>query len=152
MNSSYSNIDNTLRSNVSAFRSGKRDFSVKELNEIKVYLLRLKEVISNTDFFEGNIKDNKVISCFSETSYNRELFEHMFNKLDAAIGIIVILTEKRILLQCNQSKCNIDLCNLAKLLCDGDCEDLSVDTAIGKITEKFLKFSKTLQACTIPKI
>ena len=150
MNSLYS-ADSSLKANVRAYRSGKRDFSINELNEIKVYLLKLKELISITEFFEGSIKDFKVISCFSEQSYD-ELFEHIFNRLNAAIGIIVILSEKKVLLQRNQSKCNIDLCNLAKLLCDGDCENLSVDVASGKLTEKFLKFSKTLQICTTPKI
>jgi hypothetical protein len=152
VNSLYS-ADSSLKANVRAYRSGKRDFSINELNEIKVYLLKLKELLSTTEFFEGNIKYNRVVSCFCEAQfYDEELFEHIFNRLNAAIGIIVILSEKRVLLQRNQSKCNIDLCNLAKLLCDGDCENLSIDVAAGKITEKFLKFSKTLQACTTQKI
>lgn len=151
MNSLHS-TNNILKANVHAYRAGKRDFSISELNEIKVYLLKLKELLATTVFFEGCIKDHKVISCFCETTSHDELFAHMFNKLEAAIGLVVILSEKKVLLQRNQSKCSIDLCSLAKLLCDGDCEDLSVDIAAGKITEKFLKFSKTLQACTTQKI
>lgn len=144
-------MNNALISNVKLFRSGKRDFTVSELNEIKIYLLKYKEALSNTEFFQGSLKDCKVVSCFSE-EYHDELFNYMFTKLSAAICIIVVLSERKVLLQRNQTLCSIDLCNLAKLLCDGDCENLSVDVAAGKITEKFLKFTNTLQACITPKI
>lgn len=151
MNLSYPHANKALISNVKSFRTGKRDFTISELNEIKIYLLKYKEALDNILFFQGNLKDYKVVSCFSE-QYHDELFNYMFTKLNAAICIIVILSEKRVLLQRNQTICNINLCSLAKLLCDGDCENLSVDIAAGKITEKFLKFTKTLQACTTPKI
>ncbi len=152
MNSSYSHVNSTLRHNVKAFRAGKRDFSVEELNNIKIYLLKFKEALSQTEFFEGILKEYKVISCFSESIYCDELFEHMCNKLNAAICIIVTLADKKVLLLRNHKICTIDLCTLAKLLCDGECENLSVDIAAGKVTEKFLKFTKTLQACTTQKI
>lgn len=152
MNSSYSHLNTTLKQNVRAFRAGKRDFSIEELNNIKIYLLRYKETLSQTEFFQGTLKEYKVISCFTESTFYDELFEYMCNKLSAGICIIVVLSEKKVLLLRNNKICSIDLCTLAKLLCDGDCENLSVDIAAGKITEKFLKFTKTLQACTTPKI
>lgn len=153
MNSSYPHVSSALKANVKAFRSGKRDFSTVELNEIKIHLLKFKELLSETVFFEGKVKDLKVVSCFSEQfQFYDELSEYMFNKLNASISLIVILSERKVFLYRNQANCNIDICNLAKLLCDGECEDLSTDIATGKITEKFLKFTKTLQACTTPKI
>jgi hypothetical protein len=151
VNLSQSQANNLLKENVREFRSGKRDFSVSELNDIKLYLLKYKDLLNDIVFYEGTLKDYKVISCFSD-SYYEELFDHIFTKREAAIGIIVVLTEKKILLQRNDRICKIDLCALAKLLCDGDCLDLSANIAEGKITDKFLKFSKTLQACTTPKI
>lgn len=151
MNLPQSQANNLLKENVREFRSGKRDFSVSELNDIKLYLLKYKDILNDIVFYEGTLKDYKVISCFSD-SYYEELFDHIFTKREAAIGIIVVLAEKKILLQRNDRICKIDLCALAKLLCDGDCVDLSANIAEGKITDKFLKFSKTLQACTTPKI
>jgi hypothetical protein len=142
-----SNIDNKLKANIESFKKGKKDFSVQELNDIKLYLLKYKDALESTQFFEGNLKDNRVVSCFAEGFYD-EILSHMLNKLNAAIAIVVVLTEKKILLKSNNNVCAINLCNLAKLLCDGDCINSSTDTAEGKITEKFLNLTKTFRQCS----
>ena len=135
-----------LSENVKLFRQGKRDFSALELNDIKLDLLRYKDCLSNTQFFEGKLKEYKVVSCFTE-SFHDELLTHILSKYNAAIAVVVSLVGKRIILKKNYETCSIDLCALSKLLCDGDCYETYNDLAFGKITEKFLKFTKTLTLC-----
>ena len=139
--------ESILSEKVKLFRSGKRDFSNQELNDIKLDLLKYKDCLSNTLFFKGNLKEYKIVSCFAET-FHSELLTHILNKYNAAIAIAVNLSENKIILKKNYEKCNIDLCALAKILCDGDCYEAYSDLAFGKITEKFLKFTKTLIPCT----
>lgn len=139
--------ESILSEKVKLFKSGKRDFSPQELNDIKLDLLRYKDCLSSTQFFESTIKDFKVVSCFAE-SFHDELLTYILAKYSAAIAIIVSMGEKRIVLKKNNETCNINLCTLAKLLCDGDCYETYNDLAFGKITEKFLKFTKTLTPCT----
>ena len=138
--------DNNLKTKVCQYRNGKRDFSISELNDIKLYLLTLKDRLTNTAFFKGVIKDNDVVSCFGDAQYD-ELFDYMFKKHQAAIGIIVIINEQRVLIRKNESICSIDICTLARLLCDGDCIKQNTNLAIGSLTEKFIKFTKTLNQC-----
>jgi hypothetical protein len=140
------NINSALKDNVKAFREGKRDFNPQELNDIKLYLLKYKDVLQTTQFFKGSLKEHTVVSCISE-DYYEELFLHMLNNMAAAIAFILILSEKRIILKKNNKICNIDLCVLAKLLCDGECDETTTDLAGGKITDKFLKFTNTLTPC-----
>lgn len=140
----YTNI--TLKDKVKAFREGKRDFSAQELNDIKLYLLKYKDTLQSTQFFKGSLKEHNVVSCISEDYYD-ELFIHMLNNMTAAIAFILILSQKKIILKRNNNICNIDLCVLAKLLCDGECDETTNDLASGTITEKFLKFTNTLTPC-----
>lgn len=139
--------ESILSEKVKLFKSGKRDFSPQELNDIKIDLLRYKDCLTNTQFFESKIKNFKVVGCFAE-SFHGELLTHILVKYNAAIAIIVSMDEKRIVLKKNNETCNISLCTLAKLLCNGDCYEAYNDLAFGKITEKFLKFTKTLTPCT----
>jgi len=138
--------ESILSENVKLFRGGKRDFSPQELNDIKLDLLKYKDCLSSTQFFEGSLKEYKVVSCFAE-NFHDELLTHILTKYNAAIAITVNLSEKKIVLKKNYETCSIDLCALAKLLCDGDCYETYSDLAFGKITEKFLKFTKTLTPC-----
>lgn len=128
--------------NVRDYRKGKRDFSVIDLNNIKLYLLRYKDQLEKIQFFEGKIKNFKVVSCFAE-EYHDELFTHILN--NSAIAIIIKLQTKSVIFKKNDKICNIDLPKLAKLLCDGT--GLSDGTAVGKFTAKFLNFTKTLKPC-----
>jgi hypothetical protein len=109
-------------------------------------LLKYKDCLSSTQFFEGSLKEYKVVSCFAE-NFHDELLTHILTNYNAAIAITVNLSEKKIVLKKNYETCSIDLCALAKLLCDGDCYETYSDLAFGKITEKFLKFTKTLTPC-----
>ena len=139
-------IKDELKLKVDSFRSGKRDFSVQELNDIKLFLLRFKDTLINTAFFKGEIKGNKVISCFAESYYD-ELFDHIIHKLSADIAIIVVLSHKKVIFKKNDKTCKINLCNLAKIISDGECENYTESIACGNITKTFLNLTKTLAPC-----
>ena len=130
--------------NVKAYRQGRRDFSVSELSDIKLYLLKYKEQLEHTQFFEGKIKNFKVISCFAE-EYYEELFNYILNTNNTAIAIIIKLSTKSVLFKNDDKICDIDLTKLVNLLCDS--AELDNDTAIGKFTAKFLNFTKSLKPC-----
>lgn len=139
--------NNNLQANIKAFREGKRDFNPQELNDIKLYLLKYKDHLESTQFFTGSLQEYSVASCFAN-NFQEELLDHMINKLQAAISIVVVMDEKAVLLKLNKNICNINLCKLAKLLCDSDCIEPAENIVQGKLTEKFLKFTTKLSPCT----
>lgn len=136
-----------VKSNIFDYRNGKRDFSTEELNEIKLYISKYKDVIENTKFYTGNIKEFKVISCFAEEFFE-ELHTRMINNLSADIAIIVILTDKKILFKKNSKTCSIDLCKLASILSDGECDETSTNLAAGKLTDNFINLTKKFTPCS----
>lgn len=142
----YYNRSEKLKSKIKAYREGRRDFNVEELNEIKLYISKYKDTIENTIFYTGNIKDYKVVSCFAEDFYE-ELHSRMINNYNADIAIIVILSEKNIFYKKNNNTCKIDLCKLAEILSDGECDESSTDLATGKLTHNFLNLTKTFIQC-----
>ena len=139
-------IDATLGNKVKPYRNGQPNFNAQDLNDIKIYLLKYKEQLQDTNFFCGNIIEFKVVSCFAETM-KEELLEHMLKKYQSAIAIVVSLDEKSVYLQSCSEKCKINLCKLATKLCNSDCSEVDVGIIKGKITEKFLKFTTTLKPC-----
>ena len=138
--------DIDLRDRVEAFREGKRDFSVLELNEIKLYLLKYKDTLSTTQFYTGALQKYAVVSCFTE-DFTEQLLSHMIYKLNAAIAIVVVLKDRKVLIRTNKKTCSINLCKLAQLLCDGDCINSKDEIAQGKLTGKFIKFTTKLTPC-----
>lgn len=141
---SYKNYN--LKSKVDAFKSGERAFTTQDLVDIKLYLRVYKDTLANTTFFKGKVKEQKVVSCLADDFYE-DLFDHMINKLAAAIAIIVIPSQKKIILKRNEKTCSLNLCNLAKIICGGECDDMSNNFAKGIITKTFLNFTKTLSPC-----
>lgn len=135
-----------LKHLLTLYKSDSTQLTTDELSELKLYLLKYKDVISTTEFFEGSLKNYKIVSCFAEDLFN-ELQDHMLKKYNADIAIIVILKERKILFKCDKERCTLDLCTLAKLLCDGDCVDNTGSIAEGNLTEKFLNLTKTFKLC-----
>lgn len=135
-----------IKANLELYRKGKTDFSIEELNDLKIHLLKYKDTLQTTQFFEGALKEYKIVSCFAE-QFHDELQDHMINKYGAAIVIVVVLKDKKILLKKNPKTCSLDLCALAKLLSDGGCIDSTANVAEGNITEKFLNLTKTFKPC-----
>jgi len=118
------------------------------LNYIKLYILKYKDVIENTSFFTGLIKEYKVVSCFAETNFYEELHSRIINNYGADIAIIVILSEKRIIFRKNSKTCDIDLCKLAQILSDGECDESSNELAAGKLTDNFINLTKKFIKCS----
>jgi len=146
---SLNNRDNNTRvkRNLSLYKGGKTDFTTEELGEIKLYLLKYKDIVSTTEFFEGSLKNYKLISCFAEDLFT-ELQDYMLKKYNADIAITVSIKERKIAFKSDKERCKIDLCTLAKLLCDGDCVDATGTVAEGNITDKFLNLTKTFKPCS----
>ena len=140
--------DNNIRvkNNLALYKSDKGNLTTEELGEIKLYLLKYKDIVSTTEFFEGALKDYKIVSCFAEDLFP-ELQDYMLKKYNASIAIIVIIEERKILFKCNEERCKLDLCAFAKLLCDGGCIDATGTVAEGTITDKFLTLTKTFKQC-----
>lgn len=141
----YFDTNKKLRDNAKALRGGKKDFSIQELSDIKLYLQQYKDCLENLQIFEGEIKNQRVCSCFSE-NFETELLEFLINKKGAAISIVVILSQKAVLFMKSET-CTINLCDLAKILCDGECVEATTNLAYGNINETFLNFTKILTAC-----
>jgi hypothetical protein len=142
---SYFETNNLLRQNADALRRGKKDFTIQELSNIKLYLQQYRDCLDTVQFFEGKIKNYQVCSCFAE-NFESELLEYMIKKKGAAISIVVILSQKTVLFMRNEA-CTINLCDLAKILCDGECIESTTAIAYGKLNETFLNFTKILTPC-----
>ncbi len=72
----------------------------------------------------------------------------MINNYGADIAIIVILSEKRIIFRKNSKTCDIDLCKLAQILSDGECDESSNELAAGKLTDNFINLTKKFIKCS----
>lgn len=141
----YFEQSKTIRQNVEALRNGATSLTTGELADIKLYLQRYKDYLEHTEFFQGKIKDYRVVSCFAE-KFHVELLDYMINKRDADISFIVILSDKKVLFK-KSKNCSIDLCNLAKILCDGECVGNEVDIAYGELNNTAINFTKILTPC-----
>ncbi len=136
----------TIHEKIKIFQTNSANLTHEDLNEIKLYLLEYKDNLQQIQFFEGEIKNNKIVSCFSE-SYHEELIEHMKKKLNAAIVIIVVLSKQEILLNKNNKLCTIDFIKLSKFLLNTEHIDTERETIKGAISSNFLKLTKQLSPC-----
>lgn len=141
----YSDTNKKHRENAKALRGGKKDLSIQELSDIKLYLQQYKDCLENIQIFEGKVKEFRVCSCFSD-NFETELLEFLINKHKADISIVVILSQKIVLFK-KSDTCNINLCELAKILCDGECIEETTNLAYGNLNKTFLNFTTTLTPC-----
>lgn len=130
-----------VKSFVENFGNGIRPFTTYEQNAVKLYLNKLKEQLE-ADCFEGEIKGYKVVSCFANYAVN-EVAHFMLKKHKADIAIIVNLQTKSINFRRSRT-CTAKLNILAESLCDGGGHEYA---AGGKVTDKFLTFTKLLKPC-----
>lgn len=134
---------------IASFEDGIREFNVQELNSIKLYFNKLKDEINKTELYTGTIKGYTVIACFADFAIN-EVIHHVLKKTNADIGIVVIPSSKSVSFRKNKETCDIKLNKLAEILCgEGGGHEYA---AGGKMSDKFLEFTKTLKPCTIQKI
>jgi hypothetical protein len=136
-----------MHEKVKAFQAGNKDLSAKDLNDIKVYLLEYKSLLKEIQFFQGSIKNNRVVSCFSE-SYQEELKHYMYTKFNAAIAIVVSLSAQKVYLTKEPDNCTIRFEKLNDLLFNNQGNIIDENTTVGPITANFLKLSKQLSTCS----
>lgn len=125
---------------IKEFYNGMREFNTLELNAIKLAFNKLKEEISNLEFYFGDIKGHKVVSCFASGHSTNEIAHYALKKTQSEIAMVTVLSSKTVSFR-KKKDCPIELNKLAKVLCDGGGHAYA---AGGKITENFLKFTKTL--------
>lgn len=123
------------------FVNGFNGFTQLQQNAIVFYYKKLKEITDDLHLFTGTIKENKVISCFCSTAHN-DVAHYIINTHKASIAILV--NPKTQTVSFRKSKdCKVNLSVLADTLC-GEGAGGHDSAAGGKITEKFLLFTKTL--------
>jgi hypothetical protein len=128
---------------IDRYNNGFDEFNISEKNAIKLYLNKLREVLTNSTFFTGLIKDNKIVSCFADYAIN-EVANYAMKKTGAELSIVVNLEAKTVFLKRGKNS-NININILAEKICNGSGRE---DIAVGTITNTFLSFSKTLCQCT----
>lgn len=124
------------------FYEGFKGFNGMQQNAIAFYKNKLKEITDNLQLFEGAIKEYKLLSCFCNTAHN-DVAEHVLNKYNASIVLLVNPKTQTVSFRKNKD-CKINLATLADAIC-GDGAGGHESAAGGKITEKFLTFTKTLK-------
>lgn len=125
---------------IERFSDGFKDFNAQEQNAIKLYFNKLKDQFDKTVYFSGSLKGYKVISCCADFGIN-EIAHSALKRFNADIVFVVIPNTKSVSIRKNKNTCDISLAKLAELLCDGGGHAYA---AGGKITDKFLNFTKTL--------
>ena len=128
---------------IKEFYNGIREFNILELNAIKLAFNKLKDEIADLVFYFGDIKGYKVVSCFASGHCLNEIAHYALKKTQSDIAIVTILSSKSVSFR-KKRDCPVELNKLAKLLCDGGGHAYA---AGGKITETFLKYTKTLICC-----
>lgn len=128
---------------IDRFEKGFTNFTPLELNAIKLYFNKYKNAIESSQFYIGEVKGFKVVSTFADTAIN-EIAHYSLKKFSADISIVVNLNTKNVSFRKNKTTCNLPLDKLANALCDGGGHEYA---AGGKVTDKFVSFTKNLKLC-----
>jgi oligoribonuclease NrnB/cAMP/cGMP phosphodiesterase (DHH superfamily) len=136
----WSQTGNRVEQFCKDYDNGFRGFTQLQHNAIALYHKKLQDILSNLQLFAGNIKDNKVMSCFCDTAHN-DVATHIIDAYKADVVMLVNPKTQTVSFR-KHDDCKINLAELAAKLCEngGGHED----AAGGKISEKFLMFTKTL--------
>ena len=131
----------------SLYKDGFKGFSEDQIKIIEYYKNKFEKIKSNLTvymagphYIKGLCKYKKSYSYVSTfaTGYINEISDHLLNKYKSDICIITNLETKRVFIR-RSKKCEANLKFLASLICNGWGYHYA---AGGKITDKFLKFSK----------
>jgi hypothetical protein len=147
LNYIFSNFNNYQQNRLEKFctkyADGFHDFNDEDKKIISYYNDKLEHALKG-DTYIGELKISgvkvRVVSIFGEKCIN-EIASSILKSTNSDIAIVVNPTQQTVTFRRN-SKCNVNLKNLCKHLCNGDGREYA---ATGKITEKFLEFSKVLQ-------
>lgn len=135
--------ENRLEKFCKKYENGFFNFNEGDKKVISYYNQKLEKMLQG-DKYGGTLTimgmPVKVISAFGEKCIN-EIASSILTSTSSDIACIVnphtqVVTFRKDL------KCKVDLKKLAKFLCDGDGREYA---ASGKITDKFLEFTKALQ-------
>lgn len=124
------------------FYEGFKGFNQLQQNAIVFYNKKLQEVIDNLQLYQGTIKEYKLMSCFCDTAHN-DVAHYVLEKYKA--GVVLLVNPKTQTVSFRKSKdCKINLATLAEIIC-GEGAGGHESAAGGKITDKFLIFTKNLK-------
>ena len=135
--------DNRLEKFCKKYEKGFLGFGEGDKKIIDYYNQKLEKTLQG-DKYAGTLtiigSPVKVVSTFGEKCVN-EVASSILNSTSSDIACVVNPSTQIVTFR-KDLKCKVDLKKLAKYLCDGDGNDYA---ASGKITEKFLEFTKVLQ-------
>ena len=129
----------------SLYKDGFLGFSQQQQDVIDYYKQKFEKIKSELQAFTAgplhikSLSKNKYkyVSTFA-TGFVNEISDHLLDKYNSDICLITNLDTQRVFIRRSKT-CDANLKNLATLLCNGWGYDYA---AGGKVTEKFLTFSK----------
>lgn len=122
---------------IEEFEDGLRPFTPYETNQIKLFFTELRDQLDGTEYFEGKIKDYKVIACYVER-YSSETAHIALKRYDADICFAVNLKYGSVSFR-KKRGCPVKLNVLAEKFCNGGGHEFS---AAGKLTDRFAQLIK----------
>lgn len=148
LNCAFTNSQKTLGKTkthkfIERFYNGFNGFNAQENNIIKEYTTGRDSAISKLQVYSGKINISKQNLTVAGTMGNRfvnDICDHLLKKYNADIVFFVNTSSNHISFRKNKT-CNVNLAKLANVLCEGGGHEYA---AGGKITEKFMEFTKQL--------
>jgi oligoribonuclease NrnB/cAMP/cGMP phosphodiesterase (DHH superfamily) len=131
----------TISTFLSDYSEGFVPFTELQKNIISFNKQKLQKLTTSLNFYSASIsvqsKTCKIVSTFADTFIN-DVAEHIFQKYKADIAIVVSLEQSRVSFR-RRKGLEVDVSALSQKLCDGGGHEAASG---GKITDKFLSFSK----------
>jgi nanoRNase/pAp phosphatase (c-di-AMP/oligoRNAs hydrolase) len=133
---------------IESFGQGFTGFTEQQKNLARLHRLAIKKVIDDLDVYGGTCsvqsKLVKVYSTVCERAIN-EVADHLIKGLNADIAIVVNPNSSRVSWRRRHDCDGVDVSKLAEEFTEGGGHEYA---AGGKVTEKFLEFTKCLRPIT----
>jgi len=127
---------------INEFKDGFSGFTPMQHNIIKFYNSRVQKAIDTSEYFEGEVpiqkKVRRVKSVISDTAIN-DVCEHI---LIDGYDLAIAFNPKTGTVSFRTKMEDLDVSKVAEMLCDGGGHQYA---AGGKVTEKFIEFTKLLK-------
>jgi len=121
------------------FLKGFKRFTLEQEKTINEYQEKVKDAVDNLRLFYGNYRHYTVACTFCEVGHN-EIASYIANQYDFEIIILVNIKMESVSFR-RHPECDVNLSEVSADLCNGGGHPAASG---GKITEKFLEFTKTL--------
>lgn len=135
---------NRLEKFVQKYKDGFKGFSEEDKKVISFYNKKIDSFLNSTTIYTGIVpiggKQTQVCSIMADFCIN-EVAQAIINKTDSDIGIVVNPKTQSVSFR-RSSSSSFNVANLAKKIADGGGHPAA---AGGKITDKFLEFTKLLK-------